>query len=117
MKLVITRGVDVVNVTHLGRRATEAMATALQWTNPRCSNIGCDHELFVEIDHRLGFANVGRTRLGELDGLCRGCHGLKSTQNWQLVRGSGRRRFVPPGHPDHPGDPATPRWRAEARSA
>ncbi len=111
VKLVITKGTDVVHVTHLGRRATEAMVTAMQWASPVCSNITCDHERFVELDHRLGFANVGRTRLDELDGLCRGCHRLKSTENWQLVSGRGRRRFVPPEHPDHPGDPATRRWR------
>ncbi|MGH9179990.1 MAG: hypothetical protein ACRD0N_15770, partial [Acidimicrobiales bacterium] len=114
IKAVVTRGMDVVNVTSLGRRATEAMASAMQWANPSCSNIACDNDNFVEIDHRLGYANVGRTRLDELDGLCSCCHGLKTNENWQLVAGAGRRRFVPPGHPDHPGDPPTPRRRHEA---
>jgi hypothetical protein len=107
VKLVLTRGVDVVNVTHLGRRATEAMAAAMAWQSPRCSNVACDHDQFLETDHRLGWSNVHRTRLDELDGLCHECHRLKSTEDWQLVRGRGRRRFVPPDHPDHPGDPPT----------
>lgn len=108
VKLVLTRGEDVVNVTHLSRRATEAMTTAVQWRPPLCSNILCDNDRFLEVDHRLGWANVLRTRVDELDGLCSECHRAKTIDNWQLVRGSGRRRFVPPEHPDHPGDPPTP---------
>lgn len=111
VKAVVTNGVDVANVTHLGRRATEAMATAMQWTTPQCTNIACDNYRFVQIDHRLGFANTHRTRLDELDPLCSQCHPHKTNENWQLVRGSGRRRFVPPDHPDHPDDPPTPRRR------
>lgn len=79
--------------------------------NPYCANIGCDNTNFIQIDHRLGYANVARTCLDELDHLCSSCHRLKTNQNWQLVAGTGRRRFVPPEHPDHPGDPPTPRWR------
>jgi hypothetical protein len=111
VKLVLTRGVDVVHVTHLGRKATEAMATALQWRGGWCSNLACDHDRFVQVDHRLGYANVHRTRVDELDGLCSECHALKTNENWQLVRGTGRRAFVPPEHRDHPGDPPTPRRR------
>lgn len=109
VKLVVTNGVDVVNVTHLGRRATDAIESAMQWqSGGACSNVRCDNDRFVEVDHRLGWTNVHRTRLDELDPLCRSCHAHKSRDNWQLVRGSGRRRFVPPGDPDHPGDPPTP---------
>ena len=115
VKMLITKGADVVNVTHLGRKATEALATAMQFTSPCCTNIGCDNHKFLEVDHRLGFANVHRTRLGELDGLCTRCHGLKTNQNWQLVAGAGRRRFVPPESPDHPGHPPTPRWSGPSK--
>jgi len=109
VKLVLTRGVHVVNVTHLGRRATDAMAAAMQWHNGgACTNVACDNDRFVEVDHRVGWANTHRTRLDELDPLCTSCHAHKSRDNWQLVRGFGRRRFVPPDHPDHPGDPPTP---------
>ena len=108
VKVVVTNGVDVVNVTSLGRKATEAMETAMQYRGVLCTNATCDHDRFVQIDHRLGFANVQRTRLDELDALCSQCHALKTNENWQLVTGTGRRRFVPPEHADHPGGPATP---------
>jgi hypothetical protein len=101
--LVITKGLDVRSVTHLGRRATAAMYTALQWQTPECTNIACDHVLGIEVDHRVGWAETLRTRLDELDPLCRtDCHRLKTRENWALVAGSGRRRLVPPEHPDHP---------------
>ena len=112
VKLVVTRGVDVVNVTSLSRRATEEMATAMQWASARCASVACDNDRFVEVDHRVGWANVHRTRLDELDPLCGQCQALKTTGDWQLVRGRGRRRLVPPEDPDHPGDPPTPRRRA-----
>lgn len=109
VKLVITSGTDVRNVTHLGRRATDALEAAMQWTSGgSCTNETCDNDRFVEVDHRVGWANTHRTRLDELDPLCTTCHAHKTRDNWQLVRGSGRRRFVPPDHPDHPGDPPTP---------
>ena len=41
IKLVITNGVDVANVTHLGRGPTTAQKIALLWTNPTCSVQGC----------------------------------------------------------------------------
>jgi hypothetical protein len=34
--------------------------------------------------------------------MCNIDHLLKTTQNWQLVPGTGRRQLVPPGHPLHP---------------
>jgi hypothetical protein len=117
LKLVITDGIAVRNVTHLGRKATEAMETAMQFQNPLCSNIACDNQRFVQIDHRLGFANVHRTCLDELDPLCTHCHALKTNHNWQLATGRGRRAFVPPGHPDHPGHPPTSRRPARPAGA
>lgn len=107
VKAVVTRGVDVVNVTSLGRRANDAIESALEWQVHGCTNAACDNDGFLQIDHRLGWANTHRTRLDELDPLCTECHRRKTIDNWQLVAGAGRRRFVPPSDPDHPGDPPT----------
>jgi hypothetical protein len=41
LKLVITTGVDVADVTHLGRGPTAAQRAALLWANPTCSVHGC----------------------------------------------------------------------------
>ena len=101
LKLVITKGVDVVNVTHLGRGATAAQRVALLWTSPKCANVACSSQ-FVQIDHRDPWANTHHTRLDELDHLCPHDHRLKTNDGWSLVPGTGRRRFVGPDDPRQP---------------
>jgi hypothetical protein len=101
LKLVITKGTDVVNVTHLGRRPTVAQHVALLWQNPSCSAEGCPHS-FVQVDHRDPWAATHRTVLGQLDRLCLHDHDLKTHHGWSLVEGTGTRPFVPPTDPRHP---------------
>ena len=101
LKLVITNGVDVLSVTHLGRAPTVAQRTALLWQNPTCSVTGCPRT-WVEWDHRIDWARTHHTRLDELDGLCKHHHGLKTGLGWALVRGKGKRPMVPPQDPRHP---------------
>ena len=103
LKLVITRGVDVANVTHLGRGPTAAQRIALLWSAPRCTVADC-HRTRVEIDHRIPWAQTRHTRLDELDPLCTHHHDLKTLHHWALVPGAGRRLLVPPDDPRHPGN-------------
>jgi hypothetical protein len=97
VKLVITNGVDVANVTHLGRGPTTAQKIALMWTNPTCNAEGC-HRRRIEYDHRKPWAQTRHTRLDELDPLCDYHHDLKTRLGWALVPGNGKRAFVPPEH-------------------
>ena len=101
LKVVITKGVDVMNVTHLGRSATAAQRIALLWSKPKCANQACSSR-FVQLDHREPWAKTKHTKLGELDPLCPHCHKLKTNEGWSLVAGTGRRAFVGPGDPRHP---------------
>ncbi len=101
LKLVITKGVDVVNVTHLGRGPTAAQRVALLWSKPKCANEACS-STFVQIDHREPWAKTKHTVLDELDPLCPHDHDLKTNHGWALVDGTGRRTFVGPDHPRHP---------------
>lgn len=103
LKLVITRGVDVLNVTSLGRGPTAAMRYAMAWSEPTCAVEGCSRTL-LEYDHRSGaeFAKTRHTRLGELDGICPGHHDLHTNHGWALVAGTGKRPMVPPDDPRHP---------------
>ena len=78
LKLVITKGVDVLNVTHLGRAATVAQRTALLWTSPKCEITGCNRTHRLEIDHRVEWAKTRHTRLDELQRLCEHHHDLKT---------------------------------------
>jgi 5-methylcytosine-specific restriction endonuclease McrA len=106
LKLVITKGVDVVNVTHLGRGPTAAQRIALLWASPWCTNSLCSHTLQIQHDHRRPWAAVHETTLDNLDRLCGPCHKRKTHGGWALVEGKGRRPLVPPNHPRHPGDRA-----------
>jgi len=101
IKLVITKGTDVLNVTSLGRGPTAAMRVALAWTSPTCTVEGCSRT-HVETDHRLDWAQTRHTRLDELDQLCDGHHDLKTREGWALVAGTGKRPLVPPDDPRHP---------------
>ena len=53
LKLIITKGVDVLSVTSLGRGPTAAMRYALAWTSPTCVVEGCSRTI-IEHDHRTG---------------------------------------------------------------
>jgi hypothetical protein len=107
VKLIITDGVDVLNVTHLGRGPTAAQRAALLWMNPTCSVDGC-HRTRVEWDHREPWAQTRHTRLDELDLLCSFHHDLKTRLSWALALGKGKRAFVPPDDPRHPCDRKPP---------
>jgi HNH endonuclease len=108
VKLVVTKGVAVRSVTHLGRNATAAQRVALLWQSPSCSNEACPHS-FVQIDHREPWAETHRTRLDALDPLCPHCHRLKTHEGWALVDGIGARAFVAPTDPRHPHHTTTPK--------
>ena len=99
---VVTKGTDVVNVAHLGRRPSAAQRTALDWMNPTCTAMGCNRSVRLEIDHREDWAEIQITLLSLLDGLCRHHHNLKTYKGWSLVEGTGKRDMVPPYDWRHP---------------
>jgi hypothetical protein len=101
VKLVITDGVDVLNVTHLGRGPTAAQRAALLWANPTCAVQGCPRTR-LEFDHRQPWAQTRHTRLDELDGLCTFHHDLKTRLGYALIPGAGKRAFVAADDPRHP---------------
>lgn len=110
LHLVITRGTDVLNVTHLGRGPTAAQKIALAWASPGCTVLGC-WRTRTENDHREPWSLTRHTRLDELDPLCDHHHDLKSRFGWALVRGTCKRQMVPPDDPRHPRYRAKPRTR------
>jgi hypothetical protein len=103
LKAVVTKGKDVVNVTHLGRRPNVHQQTALDWLFPTCAAEGCGtRATFLETDHRLDWSKSHFTVLELLDRLCKFHHRLKTYQGWALVHGRGKRAFVPPDDERHP---------------
>jgi hypothetical protein len=104
---VVTNGVDVATVAHLGRKFTATQRTALQWIAPTCSRIGCNRSIHLEYDHRTDWADTLRSLASDADRLCRRDHDLKTHHRWALVPGTGKRAFVPPDDPRHPDNQPT----------
>jgi hypothetical protein len=106
LKLVITNGVAVANVTHLGRGPTAAQRIAMLWSSPGCEVRGCASTVGIQADHRVPWADDQVTELANLDSLCVHHHRPKTHHGWALVAGTGRRPLVPPGDPRHPANQA-----------
>jgi hypothetical protein len=113
---VVTRGEDVVNVAHLGRKARAVQATALAWRDPICAREGCNQTIRLQTDHRIDWARTRHTLLSELDRLCPHDHRLKTVHGWALVAGTGKRPMVPPRRPPPPCASPTTQHRLTAHS-
>jgi len=100
---VVTKGVDVVGVAHLGRQPTAHQRTSLEWLYPTCAVEGCSAVARLEMDHREDWATTHVTLFSLIDRLCPHHHRLKTRENWGLVKGRGKRAFVAPTDDRHPG--------------
>ncbi len=100
LKVVVTKGVDVVAVAHAGRTIPAHVRTALEARDPRCVIPGCDVGDRLEIDHLLAFAEGGPTTLDNLARICHRHHYLKTHQGWVLGGGPGAWTW---DRPDAPG--------------
>jgi hypothetical protein len=101
LELVITKGVDVLHVTHSGAGPPPRNASRWHGAHPAAASKAVPAPA-VEIDHRDPYAQTRQTRLDELDPLCRLHHHQKHHEGWSLVEGTGKRAFVPPDDPRHP---------------
>lgn len=101
---VMTKGEQLTGVAHLKREPTAKQQTGLEWLYPTCAAAGCNAVARLQRDHRVDWARSHITMVDWLDLLCAYHHGLKTTKNWMLVEGAGKRPFVPPDDARHPGD-------------
>jgi hypothetical protein len=99
---IVTKGEAVTGVIHLGRAPTAKQQTGLEWLYPTCAAAGCSQSARLQRDHRDDWARTHYTLFDLLDLLCAHHHGLKTTKGWGLVKGRGKRTFVPPDDPRHP---------------
>lgn len=93
---VVTDGVDVYNVAHIGRRVTAHMRTALEARGYQCEVPGCAATHNLQIDHVTGWRITHTTKLDDLAWLCLHHHPLKTHHRWQLIGPHGDRRWLPP---------------------
>jgi hypothetical protein len=99
LKVVVTKGVDVVAVAHGGRTVPAHVRSALETRDPKCVVPGCDVRDRLEIDHLVAFAEGGPTTLENLARLCHRHHALKTHQGWILAGRPGAWTWDPPPEP------------------
>lgn len=94
LSIVFTKGVDILNVTHLGRQVTAHQRTAVEARGCVCEMDGCGSTFRLDIDHVTGWCLTYDTRVEDLAHLCSHCHSLKTRHKLHLSGPLGARRFV-----------------------
>jgi hypothetical protein len=95
LKAVVTDGVDVHKVVHLGRRPPAVLVTALEELSQQCVRAGCDATRNLDIDHNQPWAEGGPTRLSNLNRACKADHREKHRKNLRFQGTGTRKRLVP----------------------
>jgi hypothetical protein len=91
---VLTDGVDVARVAHLGRRPTAHQRSALVVRDPECVVPGCHVRVGLEIDHVDPWCATRVTKLERLARLCRFHHAQKTHEGYRLEGGPGHWRWL-----------------------
>ncbi|MBA2438949.1 MAG: HNH endonuclease [Acidimicrobiia bacterium] len=94
--VIVTNGVDVFTVAHLGRSVTAHQRSALEARGYRCEVPGCGSTTALEIDHIEDWHKSFRTKLDQLAWHCGPHHKDKTYRGWRLEGPPGDRRWVPP---------------------
>jgi hypothetical protein len=98
---ILTDGVDVIRVVHMGRGPNAHQLTALQWRDITCVRVGCTYHP-AEWDHREPYSKVKVTTLDNLEGFCKADHDRKSYEGYAVVPSDevpGKVELVPPEDP------------------
>jgi hypothetical protein len=115
---IVTDGVDVFTVAHLGRSATAHQRSVREARGYQCEVPGCGATTALEIDHIDDWHLSLRTKLDQLCWLCGGHLHDKTHRGWRLEGPPGDRRWVGSGQagaqPAGPG-PDPPPAGAEER--
>jgi len=108
VKLLLTRGVDVVSVLHLSRTVTAHQRSALEQRDPTCVVEGCRVRSHLEIDHIDGWALTRVTTLDRLARLCAWHHHQKTFDGFRLEGGPGHWEWCAPVEAGGSGDGEAP---------
>jgi hypothetical protein len=91
LKVLVTDGVDVTTVCHVGRTVPAHVQSALEARDPRCVVPGCDIALGLENHHwDVPFAECGTSTLAGLARVCAWHHHVITYDGFDLVGGPGR---------------------------
>lgn len=96
LKVLVTKGVDVVTVAHAGYTIPAHLRSALEVRDPTCIVPGCDISKNLQIDHRNTFNRTRVTRLEDLARLCRWHHYQKTFLGYMYRGRPGAWEWLPP---------------------
>jgi hypothetical protein len=100
LKVLLTKGVDVVTVAHGGYTIPAHLRTALDVRDPKCIVPGCDYHRRLQKDHRNAFGRTQVTKLEDLAHLCPFHHYLKTFCGYTYRGGPGTWEWIPPENRD-----------------
>jgi hypothetical protein len=100
---VLTNHETLIGSTTFRRRPNAHQQIALDFLYPSCAVKGCTQRAALQYDHRIDWSKTHFTVFDLMDRLCPHHHRLKTEKGWNLVAGVGKRHFVPPTDPRHPG--------------
>jgi hypothetical protein len=100
LKVLLTKGADVVAVAHGGYTVPAHLRTALDVRDPKCIVPGCDASRRLQRDHRNAFGRTRVTKLEDLARLCRFHHYLKTFCGYTYRGGPGTWEWIPPENRD-----------------
>lgn len=95
VKALVTDGIDVLRVAHLGRTIPAALRTAIDARDRECVIGGCHVTRHLEYDHDLPVSEGGETSYHQLHRLCRFHHREKHRHNARLQGPPGEMTLVP----------------------
>jgi uncharacterized protein DUF222 len=100
LKVLLTKGVDVMAVAHAGRTIPAHLASALEARDPTCIVPGCGYRRKLQTDHRNTYGRTGITKLEDLARLCPWHHYMKTFLGYTYSGGPGTWRWIPPENRD-----------------
>jgi hypothetical protein len=97
LKVILTKGVDVIGVAHGGRTIPAHLRSAVEVRDPTCIVPRCNVRRGLEIDHRDTFGRTQVTKLDDLAHLCRWHHHQKTFLGYTYRRlPDGTWQWIPP---------------------
>jgi hypothetical protein len=100
LKLLVTKGVDIVAVAHGGRNIPAHVRTAIEVRDDKCVVPRCDVRRRLQIDHRGTFSRTRITSYDELARLCPWHHYQKTFLGYTYRGGPGTWQWIPPENRD-----------------
>ena len=100
LKVLLTKGVDVIAVAHAGYTIPAHLRSAIEVRDPKCIVPRCNARRNLQIDHRNTYGRTQITTLEDLGRLCKWHHYQKTFLGYTYRGGPGTWEWIPPENRD-----------------